>query len=84
MVYADDVNILGGSVHIIKETSGALIVAIKEIGLEVKLSTWSYLEIRMQDEVRICELIIDLAQVSAASCGSRYYACDFVSGNCEF
>jgi hypothetical protein len=33
--YADDVNILGGSVHIVKENAEALVVASKEIGLEV-------------------------------------------------
>ena len=36
LVYADVVNILGGSVHTIKESAEALIVASKEIGLEVK------------------------------------------------
>jgi len=35
LVYADDVNILGGSVHAVKETAEALVVASKEIGLEV-------------------------------------------------
>jgi len=35
LVYADDVNILGGSIHPIKEYAEALIVASKEIGLEV-------------------------------------------------
>ena len=42
LAYADDVNILGGSVHTVKENAEALIVATKEIGLEViadKLST---------------------------------------------
>ena len=34
LVYADDVNTLGGSVHIIKENAEALVVANKEIGLE--------------------------------------------------
>jgi len=62
LVYADDINILGGSVYIIKENTEALIVASKETGLEVtadKLSTWSCLEIRMQDKVTIWRLIID-------------------------
>jgi len=35
LVYADDVNILGGNVHTIKENAGALILASKENGLEV-------------------------------------------------
>ena len=35
LVYADDVNILGGSVHTIKENAEALVVASKEIGPEV-------------------------------------------------
>jgi hypothetical protein len=46
-VYADDVDILGGSVHTIKENTEAVLVASKEIGLEVnaiKLSTRSCLD----------------------------------------
>jgi len=35
MGYADDVNILGGSVHTLKENSDALVAAIRKIGLEV-------------------------------------------------
>jgi hypothetical protein len=35
LVYPDDVNILGGSIHTIKKTTEALIVASKEINLEV-------------------------------------------------
>jgi len=35
LVYADDVNVLGGSVHTVKVNPGALVVASKEIGLEV-------------------------------------------------
>jgi hypothetical protein len=55
LVYADVVNILGGSVDTstMKNTE-ALVVASKEIELEViqmKLSTWLYLEIRMLEEI---------------------------------
>ena len=60
LVYAD-VNMLGGSVHTVKENTETLVVANKEIGLEVnadKTSSWSYLEIRMQDEVTVQRLII--------------------------
>jgi len=35
LVYADDVNILGGSMHTIKKNTEALVVASKETGLEV-------------------------------------------------
>ena len=37
--YADGVNILGGSVHIVKKNAEALVVASKEIGLEVNADT---------------------------------------------
>ena len=35
MAYADDVNILGGSIHTVKKNAEALVAATKEIGLEV-------------------------------------------------
>jgi hypothetical protein len=35
LVYADDVNILGGSIHSIKKNAEDLMIASKEIGLEV-------------------------------------------------
>ena len=35
LAYADDVNILGGSAHTVKENAEALLVATREIGLEV-------------------------------------------------
>ena len=35
LAYADDVNIMGGSVHTVKENAEALVFATKEIGLEV-------------------------------------------------
>ena len=55
LVYADDVNILGGSIHTVKENAEGLTMLIK-------LSTWSCLEIRMQDEVTILGLTIDPLQ----------------------
>jgi len=53
LAYADDVNILGEGIHTLKENAEALVAATREIGLEVliKLSTWSCLEIRMQDKI---------------------------------
>jgi len=36
LAYADDVNIVGGSIHILKENAEALVAATKQTGLEVK------------------------------------------------
>jgi len=43
LVYADDVNILGRSVHTVKENAGSLIVANKEIGLDVNADKTKYM-----------------------------------------
>jgi len=43
LVYADDVNILGGSVHTVKENAEALIVASKESGLVVNADKSKYM-----------------------------------------
>ena len=55
LVYADDVNILGGGEHTVKKKAETLVVASKETSLEVKddKRTWSCLEIRMPEEVTI-------------------------------
>jgi hypothetical protein len=55
LVDAIDVNILGGSVHTIKENVEALLVASKEYGLEVH---GHHLEISMHDKVTVWKLII--------------------------
>ena len=43
LAYADDVNIVGGSIHTIKENTKALVVATKEIGLEVNADKTKYM-----------------------------------------
>ena len=43
VAYADDVNILGGSIHTVKENAEAMIVASKEIGLEVNVDKTKYI-----------------------------------------
>jgi len=61
LVYADDVNLLGGSVHSIEKNKQSLVVASKETALEIKLiklSTWSCIEIGMRDEVTVRRSII--------------------------
>jgi len=42
LVYADDVNVLVGSIHTVKENSEALIVVSKETGLEVNADKSKY------------------------------------------
>jgi hypothetical protein len=43
LVYADDINILGGSVHTVKKNTEALVVATKQTGLEVNAEKTKYM-----------------------------------------
>jgi hypothetical protein len=43
LVYADDVNILGGSIHSIKKNTEDLVIYSKEIGLEVNAGKTKYI-----------------------------------------
>jgi len=43
LVYADDINKLGRSIHTIKKNAGALVVANKKIGLEVNADKTKYM-----------------------------------------
>ena len=43
LAYADDVNILGGSIHTLKENPEALVAATREIGLEVSADKTKYM-----------------------------------------
>jgi hypothetical protein len=43
LVYADDANILGGSIHTIRKNTDALLIASKEIGLEVNAEKTKYM-----------------------------------------
>jgi siroheme synthase len=49
LVYGDDVNILGGILHTVKENAEVLIVATKEIGLEINADRIKYM-IMSQDQ----------------------------------
>jgi len=50
LVYADDVNILGGSMRAIKRNTEALVVASKETGLEGNADTTKYM-VMSQDQI---------------------------------
>ena len=43
LVYADDVNILGGSIHTVRKNTEALSIASKEIGLEINAEKTKYM-----------------------------------------
>ena len=43
LAYADDVTILGGSAHTVKENAETLLVATKEIGLDVNVDKTKYM-----------------------------------------
>jgi len=45
LAYADDVNILGGSIHTLKENAEALVAATREVGLEVSADKTKYMVI---------------------------------------
>ena len=43
LAYGDDVNILGGSIHTLKENPEALVAATREIGLKVSANKIKYM-----------------------------------------
>ena len=43
LTYAEDVNILGGSIHTLKEQAEALVAATREIGLEMSADKTKYM-----------------------------------------
>jgi len=43
LAYVDDVNILGGGIHTVKENAEALVAATREIGLEVSADKTKYM-----------------------------------------
>ena len=45
LAYADDINVLGGSTHTLKENAEALVAANREIGLEVSADKTKYMVI---------------------------------------
>jgi len=63
LVYADDVNIMGGSIHTIKENAQALVVASKEIGLEVNV-----------DKTKSCLKIINVGQIHSIKTDNSSFA----------
>jgi len=64
LAYADDVNILGGSVDTVKKNAEALVAATKEIGLEVNAQKTKYMAVsRDQDAGRIHSMKTDNSSI---------------------
>ena len=60
LAYANDVNILAGSIHSPKENAEALVAATSEIGLEVSASKTKYMFMSLdQNAGRICNVSIN-------------------------
>jgi len=57
LVYADDVNILGRSVYTIKKSTEALILASKQIGLEVNTDKTKYMVMSREQNAGRCHSI---------------------------
>jgi len=57
MLYADDVNIMGGSVHIIEKTPEALLVASKEIFLKVNADKFKYMFMSPDQNAERCQYV---------------------------
>ena len=60
LAYADDINILAGSIHNLKENAEALVAATREIGLEISADKPKYMVMsRDQNAGRIQSVRID-------------------------
>ena len=64
LAYADDVNILGGSVDTVNKNAETLVAATKEIGLEVNAYKTKYMTVsREQNAGRIHSMKIDSSSI---------------------
>ena len=64
LAYANDVNILGGSVRTVKKNAEALVAATKEIGLEVNAHKTKYMTVsRDQNKERIHSMKMDNSSI---------------------
>jgi len=60
LAYANDVNILGGSIHVLKENADTLVAATREIGLEVNADKTKYMVMSREENAgRIHSVRID-------------------------
>ena len=70
LAYADDVNILGGSAYTVNENVESLLVATKEIGLEVNADKTKYMVMfRDQNAGRSYSMKIDNSSIERVKRG---------------
>ena len=81
LAYADDVNILGGSIHTQKESAEALVAAAREIGLEVSADKTKYMVMsRDQNAGRIQSVRIDNSTFERVE-GFKYLGTTLINPN---
>ena len=85
LAYADDVNILGGSVHTVKKNAEALVAATKETGLEVNAHKTKYMTVfRDQNAGRIHSMKMDNSPIERVEefkiFGNNFNKSKFYSG----
>ena len=82
LAYADDVNILEGSIHTLKENAEALAAATREIGLEVSADkTKRMVMSRDQNAGRIQSVRIDNSSFESVE-GFKYLGTTLTNQNC--
>ena len=82
LAYADDVNILGGSIHSLKENAEVLLAATREIRLEVGADKTKYMVMsRDQNAGRIQRVRIDNSTFEGVE-GFKYLGTTLTNQNC--
>jgi len=81
LAYADDVNILGGSIHTLKENAEVLVAATRQIGLEVSPDKTKYMVMsRDQNAGRIQSVRIDNSTFERVE-GFKYFGTTLTNQN---
>jgi len=82
LAYADDVNILAGSIHTLKENAEALVAATRKIGLEVSADKTKYMVMsRDQNAGRIQSVRIENSTFEKVE-GFKYFGTTLTNQNC--
>ena len=63
LAYADDVNTLWRSIHTVKKRAEALVVATKEIGLEVNADKTKYMVISREQTAGLSHTMVDNSSI---------------------